>query len=164
MKITKVHPEPPVAVNPNRTEKKPRADLDFQNVLKEAWAKTENSGPMPSAISSAEAKESIQSPPFSVQAPGASPGLEHASETRFQGIRFTEKVLELLEGYQKSMADPTIALKQIDPMVQSLSKGIETLDSLSKSLAPSDPLQKILTEAGIVSTIEVERFKRGEYI
>ena len=164
MKVTKIQSEPPVDVSPNRTEKKPRADLDFQNVLKEAQAKTENSGPMPNAISSAEAKESIQSLPFSVDAPGISVGLEHATEARFQGIRFTEKVLELLEGYQKSMADPTMALKEIDPMVQSLSKGIETLDSLSKSLAPSDPLQKILTEVGIVSTIEVERFKRGEYL
>ena len=28
----------------------------------------------------------------------------------------------------------------------------------------SDPLQKIVTDLGIVSTVEIEKFNRGEYV
>ena len=164
MKISKIHPETPVVANSVKTEKKPSAALDFQNLLEEAQAKTKDSGSTPYPASLGELRGPIQNPLFPAQVRGVSPGLENATEARFQGIRLTEKVLELLEGYQKSMANPKVSLKEIDPMIQSLSKGIDTLDTLSKDLPPADPLQRILTEVGIISTIEVERFKRGEYL
>jgi hypothetical protein len=41
---------------------------------------------------------------------------------------------------------------------------LENLNRLSEQLSPSDPLKKIMTEAGIVSAMEIEKFRRGEYV
>jgi hypothetical protein len=69
-----------------------------------------------------------------------------------------------LEEYKNAMGDPEMPLKKIDPLIQSLSQGMQDLNTLSAKLSPSDPLQKILTEVGIVSAVEIEKFRRGEYI
>jgi hypothetical protein len=164
MKINEIVPETSAVLNSNRKEKNPSIDLDFQNILKEAQAKTNDFGPKLSATSLGEPQKSTQNYLLHAPSTGVSSGPDNVAEARLQGIRFTEKALELLEAYQKSMADLEVPLKEIDPMIQSLSKEIDALDKLSKSLPPSDPLQKILTEAGILSTVEIEKFKRGEYI
>jgi len=87
-----------------------------------------------------------------------------SAQVRLQGIRSTEKTLELLEQYQKAMADPGQSLKTIHPLIQSLSQELQGLHGLSEKLSPSDPLQSILTNTGIVSAVEIEKFYRGEYI
>jgi len=76
----------------------------------------------------------------------------------------TEKTLDLLEQYQKAMADPKVSLKEINPLAQALSQEIKGLNQWAQKLSSSDPLQKIIAEVGIVSSVEVEKFNRGDYI
>jgi hypothetical protein len=86
------------------------------------------------------------------------------AQIRLQGIQSTEKTLDILEQYQKAMANPNLSLKNIYPLIQSLSQELQGLNVLSAKLPPSDPLQSILTHTGIVSAVEIEKFHRGEYI
>jgi hypothetical protein len=85
------------------------------------------------------------------------------SQIRSQGIRASENTLKILEEYRRAMAHVQLPLKKIDPMIQSLSQEVDHLNILSGKLSPSDPLKEILTELGIVSAVEIEKYRRGEY-
>jgi hypothetical protein len=93
-----------------------------------------------------------------------SPDAGQINETRSKGVETTEKTLDLLERYQKAIADPQMPLKRINEFIDSLSLEVKSLNSLSEKLPPVDPLQKIMTEVGILSAVEIEKFNRGEYI
>lgn len=90
-------------------------------------------------------------------------GLEEIYQIRSLGIKTSEEVLYLLEDYQKVMADPQIPLESIEPLIQSLSKEVNQLQILSERIPASDPLRRIITELGILSTVEVEKYYRGGY-
>jgi hypothetical protein len=109
-------------------------------------------------------RDVLVDPAFSVQALNFLPEQEEITQIRSQGIRAAESTLNFLEKYQKAVGDPQITLKKVDPLVRSLSHEVNDLHLLSEKLPPSDPLQKIMREIGIVSTIEIEKFNRGEYI
>jgi hypothetical protein len=49
-------------------------------------------------------------------------------------------------------------------LVQSLAEEARGLSQWVEKLPPSDPLKKIMTEVGILSSIEVGRFNRGDYV
>ena len=83
---------------------------------------------------------------------------------RSQGVKVAESTLGILEEYQKAIGDPQKTPRQIDPLVQSLSEEVKSLKMLAEKVPPSDPLQKIMTDLGIVSTVEIEKFNRGEYV
>lgn len=95
-------------------------------------------------------------PPSLLQSPSPS--------IRSQGVQAAEKTLDLLEDYQKKIANSQIPLKKIDGLLQSLSKELQGVRELSEKVPPSDPLQKILSEIGIVSAVEIEKFNRGDYL
>jgi hypothetical protein len=119
----------------------------------------------PNALSSSPGSEGISPGPISPAVPldGLS-GLNEPGQVRSRGIQSAEKTLDLLDQYQKAMANPDQSLKNIHPLIQSLSQELQGLNILSEKLSPSDPLQSILTNTGIVSAVEVEKFYRGEYI
>jgi hypothetical protein len=81
-----------------------------------------------------------------------------------RGIAATENTLALLEQYQQALADPAQTLKEINPLVQALSEKVTDLQGLARTLAPADPLKKIIQEVGTLSAVEVEKFNRGEYV
>jgi hypothetical protein len=81
-----------------------------------------------------------------------------------RGIAATENTIALLEQYQRALADPAQTLKEINPLVQSLSEKVTDLQGLAQGLAPGDPLKKIIQEVGTLSAVEVEKFNRGEYV
>jgi hypothetical protein len=134
---------------------------DFQKLITEADEKLRD-GDKKGALSPSEMMpNNISTPEVSVQSVDL---LEKITPFHSQSIVETEKALEMLEKYQKALGDPEMDLKKIDPIVQALSEGVKGLNTLSEKLPSSDPLQKLLTEVGIVSTVEIERFNRGEYI
>ncbi|MCU0579959.1 MAG: hypothetical protein MUF69_10500 [Desulfobacterota bacterium] len=81
-----------------------------------------------------------------------------------RGIAATENTLALLDQYRRALADPAQTLKEINPLVQSLSEKVTDLQSLAQGLAPGDPLKTIIQEVGTLSAVEVEKFNRGEYV
>ncbi len=89
---------------------------------------------------------------------------ETVDQIRTRGIDATGTLLSTLEQYQHALADSRTSLKGVQGYVDSLARGVKDLSLLSGKLPSSDPLQKIMAEVGILSTVEVERFNRGEYI
>ncbi len=147
---------PSVSLVNRRANGKP-AGLDFEELLKQANPSqkgiSQTTSPLPSHIE----VEPVSNAAFV-------PKLEEIHQVQLQGIEAAEGTLSLLEQYQKAMANPDVSLKKVDPLVQSLSKEVNGLNLFSEKLSPSDPLQKILTEVGIVSAVEIEKFRRGDYI
>ena len=142
----------------NKRENEKPAELDFQELLRQANPSPKSIGQTTSSLPSLGEVEPLSNMAFVMSK------LEEINQVRLQGIESAEGALSLLEQYQKAMANPDMSLKKVDPLVQSLSKEVNGLNLLSERLSPSDPLQKILTEVGIVSTVEIEKFRRGEYI
>ena len=90
--------------------------------------------------------------------------VQSPEQLRAQGVSVTEKTLDLLGQYQQALADPAQSLKQINPLVESLSVKVEQLQKLTQQFSAGDPLQKIIQEVGVVSAAEVAKFNRGDYI
>ncbi|MBI5584852.1 MAG: hypothetical protein HY892_13645 [Deltaproteobacteria bacterium] len=90
--------------------------------------------------------------------------IQDLQQLQARGISATEKTIALLEQYQQALADPAQTLKEINPLVQSLAEKVTDLQGLAQTLAPADPLKKIIQEVGTLSAVEVEKFNRGEYV
>jgi hypothetical protein len=148
----------------NSGRKKELSQLDFQKLLNDATSNVKAADQSSSLSPSPGMREIPVDPAFSLPSLNFLPEQEEITQTHSQGIRAAEKTLNLLEEYQKAVGDPRITLKKVDPLVLSLSQEVNDLHLLSEKLSPSDPLQKIMMEIGIVSTVEIEKFNRGEYI
>jgi hypothetical protein len=90
--------------------------------------------------------------------------VQPTEQLRAQGVSAAEKTLDLLGQYQQALADPAQSLKQINPLVESLSLKVEHLQKLTQQFADGDPLHKIIREVGVVSAAEIAKFNRGDYI
>ena len=91
-------------------------------------------------------------------------GAKESSPLRTQGVEATEKTLNLLEEYQRAIENPRVTLREIHPLVQSLAEETRGLNQWAEKLPSSDPLQNIMAEVGVLSSVEVGRFNRGDYV
>ena len=148
----------------NRGRKNEPSQLDFQKLLNDAESNMKVADQSSSLSPSLGMREAPVDPAFPLQTLNFLPEQEGITRIRSQGIRAAESTLNLLEEYQEAVGDPRVTLKKVDPLVRSLSQEVNNLHMLSEKLPTSDPLQKIMREIGIVSTIEIEKFNRGEYI
>jgi hypothetical protein len=147
-----------------KKERKIDQKIEFQKTLKDAQTNAKVSNPSPSAVSVPEKGEIVPEPSFNLMALPILPGLEDITQVRSQGIKAAENTLDLLEKYQKAVGDPQMTLKKIDRIVESLDQEVQSLNSLSEKLPVSDPLQRITEEIRVVSSVEIEKFKRGDYL
>ena len=147
-----------------KATKEKAGDVDFQQVLNRVASGKGETGQAPSSSSPAGEVELLSSPIFSAPYLNAGANSEALGSIRSEGIQMTERILGLLEEYQKGIGDPKTTLRDLAPLVQSLSEEAGRLRTLADQVPISDPLRKIISELGIVSTVELERFNRGEYI
>lgn len=134
--------------------------FDFQKILQEAQANLKESN----AATPGGAAGGSEILPEGVVAANWLDGIKDSSPLRLQGTRAAERALDLLEQYQRAMENPRTTLRDIDPLVQSLAEEMKGLNQWVEKMSPSDPLREILTEAGILSSIEIEKFNRGDYL
>lgn len=134
--------------------------FDFQKMLQEAQANMKEA-PQAAPGGSMGGAEILAETAFPVNLMS---GVAEPPSLGTQGIQSSEKVLDLLERYQNALSNPGISLKEVDPLVQSLSREIQGLTEWAQKLSPRDPLQKIASEIGTLSTVEVEKFRRGDYV
>lgn len=85
-------------------------------------------------------------------------------QLRSKSLKAVEHALITLEKYQKELSSLDIPLKRIDPLLQTMTVEVNELTRLSERLSPSDPLRKILDETAILSAVEIEKFRRGDYL
>ena len=164
MKITDILQQPsslPVSKKADKTEGK---EVDFQHFLNDARARrSEGHQATPPPLTSGEV-ENLSIPALSVPSLNGAPETREMNQIRSLGIKATEDTLGILEQYQRAIGDPGKTLRQMDSLVQSLSHELGNLKTLAEKVPSSDPLQKIMTDLGIVSTVEIEKFSRGEYV
>ena len=134
--------------------------FDFQKMLQEAQSNIQEAGRSAPAVAAGGAE--IQG--ASVFPANLLEGIKDSPPLRSQGVQAAEKTLTLLEEYQRAIDNPRVTLREIHPLVQSLAEETRGLNQWVVELPPSDPLKKIMTEVGILSSIEVGRFNRGDYV
>jgi hypothetical protein len=148
------------AIAGKKGKKEEEGGFDFQKILQEAQSNLKETN----AAAPRGAAGGPEILPEGVLAVNWLNGIEDSSPLRLQGTRVAERSLDLLEQYQSAMENPRTTLREIHPLVQSLAEEMKSLDQWVEKMSPSDPLREILTEAGILSSLEIEKFNRGDYI
>jgi hypothetical protein len=142
------------------------AQEDFQKILQKAHSNLQGAFPANGAASVSE-PEDISSHFLAAVQPSNSaeklPEIASLLSMRTQSTKAAEETLDLLENYCKAIADPGLSLKEINPLLKSLQDKIDGLTQQYEKLPLADPLRDILSEVGILSSVEIERFHRGDY-
>ena len=160
MDIRKIGISPSLApVGQNQETKK---NLDFQHILQEANLAVGASKTEPSQTVMSQIQPLSQG--FEIGGLSGILEVQPMEPLRAQGVRAAENTLTLLGKYQQALADPAQSLRQINPLVESLSQKVEQLQKLTQQFDAGDPLHKIIREVGVVSAAEVEKFNRGDYL
>jgi len=83
---------------------------------------------------------------------------------RVQTVNTIDKFLNIMEAYERKMADPRASLKDAYPLLQQMeAKATELIPTL-ESLPEGDKLKDILNRTLVASTVEIIKFNRGDYV
>lgn len=86
------------------------------------------------------------------------------SPVQKQGVDEAEQTLDLLERYGSALADGELSSKNLKTLIDSISAEVERLKGLAKELPSSDPLQRLLTEIGVVSAVTIWKHKHSYFL
>lgn len=75
-----------------------------------------------------------------------------------------EGFLDLLDDYRRQLADPRVNLKGLDAAVQAVAKDRDELSPLLDGLPEGDGLKDVLEQALVTAEVEIQRFRRGDYL
>lgn len=153
------------AIKPEAQTKTGKTNDDFKKIL---------SG-LQSKATGVEKKNSltpddIQKMNFRLQNASATAGVELScldeSICKFEGsaVEKVEQSLHLLESYASALADPQKSLKDLDSLIQSMESEKEKLSGLGKRLPDGHVLKDLINQAAILTTVEVIKFNRGDYL
>jgi hypothetical protein len=137
----------------------------FNKALSEARSKVEGS-PKKNKLSPDE----IQKLNFRLQSASSIPKLETSGFSECFGkvqkaeIKKVEQFLEILESYMQALSDPKKNLREVASLVKSLEIEKEKLAELGEDLPDGGVLKHIVNQTVILSTMEVLRFNRGDYL
>jgi hypothetical protein len=137
------------------TRQAPRGTTsDFKEVLQGAQTKT-----MPVKTAALSLPPSS---PISLISLDATTQVGKASEREIASE--IENLLNVMEEYQSKMENPSISLKQIQPLVEKMDaetgKLLPTLDALPDGSGLKDIVNRVL----VASSTEVIKFNRGDYL
>jgi len=83
---------------------------------------------------------------------------------RSQTVNQIDELLNVVESYRTKMADPTVSLKAIYPLVEQMEKKTAELAPAVEALPEGDKLKEILNRVLVTSTVEIIKFNRGDYV
>lgn len=89
---------------------------------------------------------------------------ESIGECESGEIEKVEQFFNLLESYSKALSDPKMNLRDIAPLVKSIEGEKEKLAGLGERLPDGHVLKDLVNKAAILSTVEVLKFNRGDYL
>lgn len=130
---------------PVQQQQKPRGDTSFSDVLGQV-AKTSEIG----------AKAT-----FHPVQPAHRPEMIFTSRSVAQS---TERMLDAMENYQRSLADKGKSLKSIASEVEKLKTEVGLLEPMVSQMADDDQMKQIATDALILASKEIARFDGGAYV
>ena len=135
----------------NRTAAPASGDGRFGAILKETVENTQKSSSTPQ-------QTQFVTPPV---------GIQLDPIVRLDGkdcVGQVERLLDLLDRYRLQLADSSISLKQLDPMVQEMAGENQKLAPVLEKLPDDDGLRDILKQTLITTSVEIARFYRGDYV
>jgi hypothetical protein len=131
--------------------KEVNSDAEFKDILK---ASVEQSKEQPAKIESALQPNPIAAIRFTPVSP----------ESKNINVESVDNLLELLDQYKDQLADPTVTLKTIEPLLNTIAKERDQLAGDLENLPKGDRLQDIAHRTLITASLEVMKFNRGDYI
>jgi hypothetical protein len=78
--------------------------------------------------------------------------------------RQVEGFLDLLDRFRRSLADPSLSLRGMEPVVREMESGRDQLQRIQAMLPEGDGLKEICNRAAVAATVEIVRFRRGDYL
>jgi hypothetical protein len=163
MKIKELNPSILPGVHLEKRKADATKDLDFQKLLGDAGERL-NATAQGHSLFDSEKSMRISTNPISSASHLDLRDQDDIALIRSQSLKAVEDTLTILEQYHEGLSDPETSLRKIDPFIQVLTKEVDGLNLFSERLPPADPLRKILNETGILSAVEIEKFRRGEYL
>jgi len=83
--------------------------------------------------------------------------------TRQEAATRVWRFLDVLEEYSLQLSRPHMTLRDIAPLVDRMDAEIQDMRLLSEALPADDGIKSILDETLIRSSVELMKFKRGDY-
>ncbi|UCF93760.1 MAG: hypothetical protein JSW39_06275, partial [Desulfobacterales bacterium] len=80
------------------------------------------------------------------------------------GLDRVENFLNLLDEYCQMLGDPRKTLKDIQPLVASMTRAKEDLTPLLHTLPDGHGIKDILNQTLVTASLEIIKFNRGDYI
>jgi hypothetical protein len=75
-----------------------------------------------------------------------------------------EQFLTALDTYQQKLSDTEWTLKDLAPVISDMSSQKEMITEIYESLPDDEGLKQILNQALIISSVEIAKFNRGDYL
>lgn len=79
-------------------------------------------------------------------------------------ISMAERLLERLDTYRQKLRDPAISLDELSPFISKIAEENEAIASAVRDLKENGTLNEIVNQIMLVSSIELMRFTRGDYV
>lgn len=122
----------------------------FQQVFQNMFDRPQKDNPAPSAIT-----QSSFPPPLTANA-------VEAFNTD-SGVQVMEEFIDSLAAYQKKLENPLNTLRDIEPELNRLEKEHRYLSRWSNNTDGESPLKSIINEGLVTATLEISRFRSGNY-
>ena len=75
------------------------------------------------------------------------------------------RILDLLDDYGKKLNDPAKTLKDIEPLVESISKEVRRIEAEAAEKVSDDrELEELINDLAVTADVAVFKFYRGDYI
>lgn len=72
--------------------------------------------------------------------------------------------LNTLDDYRHKLGDPQVSLKEVDPYIKRLESENQDLKPVLESMVEGDGLKEILNDLLVTASLEVIKYRRGDYI
>jgi hypothetical protein len=75
-----------------------------------------------------------------------------------------EDMINILDRYREKLANTRITMKQLDPDIKEMTRGMENLAHVLESHPVDERLRNILNRTMVTISLEISKFYRGDYI
>ena len=140
------------SIYPDKSQRSEQtSNTDFKDILKES---VEKSARPATQIKTPSLINPLSGVRFNPESP----------QDKVSVVKRVDNLIDLLDDYRKQLADPTITLRSIEPVMKRITKEKDQLSSLLDSLPNEDRLKDIVNRTLITASLEVIKYNRGDYI
>ncbi len=82
---------------------------------------------------------------------------------RLDGINMTENTINVLDNFAAALNNPALGNEDLAPFISALKENTTAIIDLRRRLEPEDPLAELLDKVAAVTSLETEKYNRGDY-